>query len=73
MSASLIEILDELGTADDELVTLREAAEHSPYSTKYLALRCKQGMLPAARRTGKKWLTSRRSLSLYGKHSGRRK
>ncbi len=73
MGASLLDILDEVGTAEDELITIKEAAENSPYSAKYLALRCKQGMIPAVRQGGKKWLTSRRALDLYGKHSGRRK
>jgi len=72
MAASLLDILDEVGTPEDELVPLKEAADHSPYSRKYLALRCKQGMLPAVRRIGKKWLTSRRVLRLYREHAGRR-
>lgn len=71
MGASLVSLLDEVGTAEDELITLKEAAENSSYTAKYLALRCNQGMVPAVKQGGKKWLTSRRALDLYGKHSGR--
>ena len=72
MGGSLLGLLDEVGTAEDELVTLAEAAENSPYSVKYLGLRCKQGMLPAVRSKRNKWLVSRRVLRLYREHAGRR-
>ncbi len=72
MGASLLDLLDEVGTSEDELMTLKMAEKHSPYSHNYIALRCKQGMLPAVRRTGNKWLTSGRALRLYGDHAGRR-
>ncbi len=72
MASSLLQILDDVGTAEDELFTLKRAAENVPYSQKYLALRCKQGKLAAVRHGGKKWLTSRRALRLYGERIGRR-
>ena len=49
MGASLIDLLDQVGTANDELISLKEASKIEPYSEKYLALRCKQGELPSLR------------------------
>ena len=72
MGASLLDLLDEVGTAEDELMTLKKAASTSPYSEKYLALRCKQGKLPAVRSKGNRWLVSKRVLRLYRDHAGRR-
>ncbi len=64
IGGSLLDILDQVGVAKDELISLKEATRLSPYDRKYLALRCKQGELPAFR-TGKKWMTSERALELY--------
>lgn len=69
--ASLIDLLDQVGTAQDALISLKDAAKHSPYSEQYLALRCKQGELPAMRK-GREWRTSKRALALYGKLVGRK-
>lgn len=64
MGASLLDLLDQVGTSKDELISLKEVGGISPYDEKYLALRCKQGELPAFR-SGKKWHTSERALELY--------
>ena len=71
MSQSLIDLLDQVGsTKDDELLTTTELGKKPPYSAKYLALRAKQGSLPAMKRA-RDWMTSRRSLNLYLKYVGR--
>jgi Fic family protein len=71
MSQSLIDLLDQVGsTKDDELLTTTELGKKPPYSAKYLALRAKQGSLPALKRT-RDWMTSRRALDLYLKYVGR--
>jgi len=71
MGRSLIDLLDQVGSSrDDELHTTTELGKKPPYSAKYLALRAKQGSLPAIKRT-RDWMTSRRALSLYLKHVGR--
>jgi Fic family protein len=62
--ASLVDLLDQVGTSEDELLDLKRAAKLSPYGPKYLALRCQQGALPAVR-TGREWRTSKRALKLY--------
>jgi len=72
MGASLLGLLDQVGTKKDGLMNLKEAANSSPYSEKYLALRCKQGELPALR-SGREWRTSERALALYLDIVGRRK
>ena len=72
MSASLLDLMDQVGTKEDSLIALREAARSFPYSEKYLALRCKQGEMPAVR-SGRQWRTSDRALKLYGDFVGRKK
>lgn len=69
MGASLVDLLDQVGTSKDKLIPLKKAAEIGPYNGKYLALRCKQGELPAFR-ASKKWWTSRRALELYSNFVG---
>ena len=71
MASSLLDLLDQVGTAQDELISLKNAAKKSPYSENYLALRCKQGELPALK-SGREWRTSERALDLYRKHTGRK-
>jgi Fic family protein len=71
MGASMIDLLDSVGTAQDELLSLEDAAKISPYDKKYLALRCKQGELPALK-VGREWRTSKRAVQLYKKHTGRK-
>ncbi len=70
MASSLIDLLDQIGTAKDELISLKQAAKKSPYSENYLALRCKQGELPALKE-GREWRTSERALGLYVEHVAR--
>ncbi|UCF08643.1 MAG: Fic family protein [Thermoplasmata archaeon] len=71
MGASLLDLLDQVGTKKDRLLSLKEAAITFPYSEKYLALRCKQGELPALRE-GREWRTSGRALELYVDIIGRK-
>jgi len=71
MGSSLLELLDNFGTAEDELISLKDAAGLSPYSEKYLALRCKQGEIPSLM-AGREWRTSKWALELYQEHIGRK-
>lgn len=71
MARSLLDLLDQVGTREDELKPLLEFARGGPYDAKYLALRASQGALPAVK-VGKAWRTSARSLSLYGRALGRK-
>ena len=72
MARSLIFVLDMIGSAEDKLLTLEEAkkASGTDYSTKYLALRIKQGELPGIR-LNNRWKTSPAAISLYGEIKGR--
>jgi len=72
MASSLMDLLDQVGTAEDELISLKDAARLSPYSENYLALRCKQGELPSIK-SGREWRTSSRALALYKQYTGRKK
>ena len=72
MASSLLDMLDAVGTAQDELISLKKATKLSPYSENYLALRCKQGELPALK-SGREWRTSERALGLYVEHIARKK
>src|SRR2546421_5505055 len=47
MGRSLLDLLDQVGTAEDELTPLRKIAARGPYSAKYLGLRAGQERLPA--------------------------
>jgi hypothetical protein len=71
MGASLLDLLDQVGTADDELISLKAASRITPYSEKYLALRCNQGELPSLR-SGREWRTSKLALELYQEQVGRK-
>lgn len=71
MGASLVDLLDQLGTSEDELMNLKRASKLVPYGPKYLALRCQQGVIPAVK-TGRGWQTSKRVLELYSKHVARK-
>ncbi len=71
MGASLLDLLDSVGTKKDKLISLKKAAKSYPYSEKYLALRCKQGELPGLR-SGREWRTSERALELYRENAGRK-
>lgn len=66
MGASLVDLLHQLGTSVDELMDLKDISKFVPYGSKYLALRCQQGAIPAVK-TGREWQTSRRVLDLYSK------
>jgi len=70
MGRSLLDLLDQVGTADDELKPLKKLASKESYSAHYLSLRAGQGRLPAVKIAGD-WRTSVRALSLYQKFTGR--
>src|SRR6266568_4732520 len=62
---SLLDLLDQVGTARDELRPLRRLARGSAYSAKYLGLRATQEELPAVKISGD-WQSSERALQIYG-------
>ncbi len=70
MGRSVLDLLDQVGTADDELKTLKDLESKSPYSAHYLSLRAGQGELPAVKVAGD-WQTSIRALRLYREFTGR--
>ena len=72
MASSLIFVLDMVGSEEDKLMTINEAREASgtDYSSKYLALRIKQGELPGIR-LNNRWKTSPVAISLYREIKGR--
>ncbi len=70
MARSLLDLLDQVGTREDELKALRELSKRSPYSAKYLGLRASQEELPAIMRSGD-WHSSERALQVYRNHLGR--
>lgn len=67
---SLLDLLDQVGTRDDEIKPLRALARQSPYSAKYLGLRAAQEELPAIKISGD-WNSSDRALRLYRDFVGR--
>ena len=71
MGRSILDLLDQLGTAEDQLKPLKHLETKSGYSAKYLRLRAGQGRLPALKVSGD-WHTSRRAIRLYGEKVGRR-
>ncbi len=70
MGRSLLDLLDQVGTGDDELRPLKKLASKGPYSAHYLSLRAGQGELPAIKVSGD-WRTSVRALRLYREFTGR--
>lgn len=70
MGRSILDLLDQVGTADDELKPLKKLASKGPYSAHYLSLRAGQGKLPAIKVAGD-WRASVRSLRLYSEITGR--
>ena len=70
MGRSLLDLLDQVGTADDQLKPLRKLESRSGHSAEYLRLRAGQGRLPALKRRGD-WHTSARALALYREEVGR--
>ncbi len=71
MGSSLVDLLDQVGTtSEDKLITLKEVSNFCSYTPQYLALRCKQGILPSIKHKGE-WLTSKRALELYISHIAR--
>lgn len=71
MGSSLIDMLDQVGIEKDELIPLKKASKKSPYNSHYLALRCKQGELPALK-SGREWRTSARAMEVYTDIVGRK-
>lgn len=70
MGRSLLDLLDQVGTGDDELKPLRRFESRGPYTGKYLALRAGQGKLPAIK-AGGDWRTSARAIRIYRDLVGR--
>ena len=64
MARATLDLLDQLGTALDELKPLKDFEKEGPYSAQYLRLRAGQGELPAVKKSGD-WHTSKRALRLY--------
>lgn len=64
MARSLLDLLDQVGTADDELKPLRSFESKGPYTAQYLRLRAGQGKIPALKIAGD-WHTSKRAFRLY--------
>ena len=70
MGRSILDLLDQVGTADDELRPLKNLVSKGPYSAHYLSLRAGQGKLPAIKVSGD-WQTSVRAFRLYREFTGR--
>jgi Fic family protein len=49
---------------EDELIPLKELADHAPYTQEYLSLRARQGVLDAMK-IGKVWHSTRKALEEY--------
>lgn len=72
MGSSLVFMLSHVGTSEDELRSLVQLEGDGPYSAKYLALRARQGELPAMM-IHHEWRTSSRALEIYITEIGRRR
>lgn len=70
MGRSLLDLLDQVGTREDELKPLRTLSRGSPYSAKYVSLRATQEELPALKVSGD-WRSSERALRTYRELIGR--
>ncbi len=70
MARSLLDLLDQMGTREDELKPLRILSRDSPNSAKYLGLRAAQEELPAIKVSGD-WHSSERALRIYRDLVGR--
>ena len=70
MGRSLLDLLDQVGTREDDLKPLKKLAGKSPYSAKYLGLRASQEQLPALKVFGD-WKTSERAIRIYRDLVGR--
>jgi len=70
MGRSILDLLDQVGTVDDELRSLKSFVSKGPYSAHYLSLRAGQGKLPAIK-VGGDWQTSVRAFRLYREVSRR--
>ena len=71
MASSLLDLMNQVGTAKDELRPLKDFGESGPYSAKYLTLRAGQGEFPAIKRK-RSYHSSDRALALYRDKVGRR-
>ncbi|TET89141.1 MAG: Fic family protein [Methanomassiliicoccales archaeon] len=68
---SLLDLLDQVGTQEDELKPFGTLKVRGDHSTNYLGLRASQGELPAIKMSGK-WHSSERGVRLYAQFVGRR-
>jgi len=71
MGSSLVDLLDQVGTSEDELLPLKLVARQTPYGEQYLAVRCMQGEIPAIK-TGGRWRTSLAAVKIYNGEVGRK-
>ncbi len=69
--SSLLNLLSQVGTIEDELKPLVKFQGGETYSAKYLALRADQGELPAIK-VKNRWQSSERALQLYIEVVGRK-
>jgi len=69
MGRSVLDLLNQVGTADDELKPLRSFESKGPYTAQYLRLRAGQGKILALKLAGD-WHTSKRALRLYRESVG---
>lgn len=67
---NLIIYLSIFGGAN-ELISLKELAQKSPYSQEYLSLRARRGVLDAAK-LGKSWYSTRHAIEDYLTEHGNR-
>ena len=72
MGRSLLDLLDQVGTREDELKPLRILSRDSSHSAKYLGLRAAQEELPAVKVSGD-WHSSERAVRIYRDLVGRAK
>ncbi len=70
MAASLLDLLDQVGSGRDTLAPLGSLSKRSGYTAHYMALRALQGELPAVKEGGR-WRSSPRAVELYAKYVGR--
>ena len=70
MAGSTLDLLDQVGTKEDELLPLKKLSRAGPYSAQYLSLRAGKGEFPAVKRSGD-WHSSARALHSYRENVGR--
>lgn len=67
---SLLDLLDQVGTTDDALVSTAKLGRRGPYSAKYLALRVSHVEMPGLKASGD-WRWSLAAVRAYRETLGR--